>query len=646
MKITEFKLTELKAACKSAGAKGYSALSKSELLEWIAASPRSADILAALPLPGETSAPAPGEEVEGQFYQFGPGGQIHEGQDLETFLSETSLQDFFPGCVVEVEEDAIAAPPSECMDEKSSIEEKAIATPEEGTDPDAGAKFKLIESILSLSSQLGCEGEGVAQKITGKSLTFCSVKELNLVFGRLTRLSQLVGKDDSEPIPEDELSEDEKAANAFGAQFVADFLEGGEGAIVPVPDCEEMAAALNQIFSEDLNIYVAVIRNDVLSVVFWDTEENFLIVCDKALEQPWYLEEPDEEYEGWSLRFNICNEALTQAYTVITCEGLEETEAEKQQAIDAINLDLALATDGDRIPSPECMDEKLQPPPQHLRDRSQAIFEVDTPNGSSFVPSNGTTGDIWESIWCEQCIHFTDSGCRIYVEALAGESPEEWQYWDNKPLCTGFEEGIPPEEPIAPPPPPEASTACPIFYPGDIVRRFIEPYIVVGPDKERPGNWLVRSQEFPEAGEYSLCLLWPHLSTPSKSYKFPECPRSLFSLWNLATENSHKIRLMDGWDNRDIAARLQNAGFQFANRIWDFCEFESYEKLFAEFVTCGDWVIGRSGPAIVACWDPHLFIWQIESQDLDYWVSQIESWQSEWRDPVIVKSKTLLKATA
>ncbi|MCT7965176.1 hypothetical protein NG799_02360 [Laspinema sp. D1] len=759
MKITEFKLAELKSACKSAGGKGYSALSKSELIEWIAASPRSADILAALPgaptiecMEEKSSIEeTAGEEIEADAIAETPSNS--SGMDEKSAIDDSGI------CEIDLLE-IINSVDEELPDEerlakkgRAEAEEKALVRyghdcsryaldengeilchgsgPIEYADEDLleEAKAEWIQRIRSLSSRLGAEAEGVAKKVTGKSLTFCSVAELQKVFSRLAQLSQLVGTDDSEPIPEEELSEDEREANAFGAKFVADFLEGGDGAITdspetislaqlleqgtnlqPVPDgpfanpmwrigffyngvshaflpdlfksseecqqgidwimtgweelrkqqaiadCEEMVTALNQVIEEDPNMYAAIISNDLLKVMFWDTDEDFLVSRGKG---GWYLdEELVDKVEGWSLRFNICKEALSQACNLIKeaiAEPEEETEEEKQHAIEAIKLDLALATDGDIKAMNECLGHRCDeafgmqpPPPQHLRDRAVAIFKTSPPDGTGFVPSNGTTGDIWESIWCEQCSKFTESGCPIYIEALAGEPPAEWQYWDGAPLCTGFEVGIPPEESIAPPPPPEASTACPIFYPGDIVRRFIEPYIVAGPDKERPGNWLVRSQEFPEAGEYSLKLLWPHLIAPSKSYKFPEYPQSLFSLWNLAITNAHKIRLMDGWDNRDIAARLQDAGFQFANRIWDFCEeFESYEKLFAEFVTCGDWVIARSGCAIVVCWDPHLFIWQIESQDLDFWVNQIKSWQSEWRDPVIAKPvKTLLKATA
>lgn len=225
MKITEFKLTELKSACKSAGAKGYSALSKSELIEWISASPRSAEILAALP--GATTIECMDEKSS---IEESKKGGIEEGATHET-PATSSCMDEKSGIEEEMNEiaselrafggemvDAIAAPPSECMDENENLEE--------GTDPEAGAKFKLIQSIRSLSSRLGSESEGIAQKLIGKSLTFCSVKELNLIFGRLAQLSQLVGTDDSEPIPDEELSEDEREANAFGAKFVADFLEG------------------------------------------------------------------------------------------------------------------------------------------------------------------------------------------------------------------------------------------------------------------------------------------------------------------------------------------------------------------------------------------------------------------------------------
>ncbi|MCT7987629.1 hypothetical protein [Laspinema olomoucense] len=156
------------------------------------------------------------EEAIGQFYEFGPDGQINEGRDLQTFLSETSLEDFFPGCVVEVEESAIATP-------------------------------ELINQILSLSSQLGaeavCTEKGVYRELTSLALPDCSISELHFILGRLTELSQFVGTDDSEPIPEEALSEDERKANAFGAQFVKNFL--CDDAIAPPGEEIEEAIALN-----------------------------------------------------------------------------------------------------------------------------------------------------------------------------------------------------------------------------------------------------------------------------------------------------------------------------------------------------------------------------------------------------------------
>lgn len=732
MKITEFKLTELKSACKAAGAKGYSALSKSELIEWIAASPRSAEILAALPgatsiecMEGKSSieekgedaiipaselnkawetvnagfedaiAPAPGEEIDvdaqaakevdaawealGEdeehilvhedlihksripYYSTGKhGNTIQPCDDCECLSVPVCPKCFF----VEGKGNAIAAPPSECMDENL----------EEEIDPETWEHFKLIQCIRTLAASLGAEAvvsaEGTPIEFTNQALASCSMSQLEFIFGKLTELSQFVGADNSEPIPDSELSEDEREANAFGAKFVADFLEG-DAAPEPEPfpykweDLVELKFAVPPVNGIALSVrqpwcWAIFFAEKDIENRTWATDYRgpLWIHASKTYDHEgaeWLARKFGERIPGPD---DLPLGAIVGRVDLVDCSQslpVDENGEENSWAIPGqFFWKLAEAFPCTPIPYKGQLGlfkfeiDAPQPPPQHLRDRAMGItnFDEKQPNGESFCPSNGTIGDIFESLWCEQCRNFTQSGCRIYVEALAGEPPAEWQYWDGAPLCTGFEEGIPPEEPITPPPPPEASTACPIFYPGDVVQRFIEPYIVAGPDKERPGNWLVRSQDFPEGGEFSLNLLWNHLVTPSKAYQFPKEPQSQFSLWSLAVTHAHKIRLMDGWDNRDIAARLQDSGFQFSNRIWDFCEFEGYEFLFSEFVTCGQWVIGRSGCAIVACWDPHLFIWQIESQDLDFWVEQIKSWQSEWNEPILNSQKTLLKATA
>lgn len=93
-------------------------------------------------------------------------------------------------------------------------------------DPDAKAKFDLINRIHFLSSQMGCEPGGIARKITGKNLSSCSLSELEFIFNRLAQLSQIVGLDNSEPIPEEELDDGEKAANDYGKEFINNFLTG------------------------------------------------------------------------------------------------------------------------------------------------------------------------------------------------------------------------------------------------------------------------------------------------------------------------------------------------------------------------------------------------------------------------------------
>jgi hypothetical protein len=708
MKINKFKLIELKAACKSAGAKGYTSLPKAELIEWIAVSPRSAEILAALP--GATTIECMDEK-----------SSIEEsaGEEIEEINRELRA---FGGEIVEgfrLSFDEIAAPPFECMDEteeerlamaikaRAEAEKKARARYghdcsryaldengeilchgsgpieyseedllEEGTDPDAGAKSEWIQRITSLSSRLGAEADGVTRKVTGKGLTFCSVAELQKVFSRLAQLSQLVGTDDSEPIPDDELSEDEREANAFGAKFVADFLEGDGAAPEPEPfpykweDLVELKFAVPPVSGIALSVrqpwcWAIFFAEKDIENRTWATDYRgpLWIHASKTYDHKgaeWLARKFGERIPGPD---DLPLGAIVGRVDLVDCSQslpVDENGEENSWAIPGqFFWKLVEAFPCTPIPYKGQLGlfkfelDAPQPPPQHLRDRAMGITNYDEkqPNGTGFCPSNGTIGDIWESLWCKQCSKFTQAGCPIYIQALAGEPPAEWLYWDGAPLCTGFDEGTPPEESITPPPPPEASTACPIFYPGDVVCRFIENYLVVGPDKERPGNWLLRSQEFPEGGQFSLNLLWNHLRNPSPAYQFPKNIPAQFTLWNLAINNSHKIRLLDGWENRDIAARLQDAGFEFANRIWDFCEFNGYEYLFSEFATLGhpgkQWVVGRSGCAIVVCFDPNLFLWQIESQDLDFWINQIKSWLQEWEEPVLVKPwRTPAKAIA
>ena len=57
--------------------------------------------------------------------------------------------------------------------------------------------------------------------------------------------------------------------------------------------------------------------------------------------------------------------------------------------------------------------------------------------GKSFVPSNGTEGEIFMSNWCHRCIK--ESGCSILTGAMFGKRPKQWRYDDaEEPECTSF----------------------------------------------------------------------------------------------------------------------------------------------------------------------------------------------------------------
>lgn len=83
-------------------------------------------------------------------------------------------------------------------------------------------------------------------------------------------------------------------------------------AIASVPDCEEMVAALNQIFEEDWKVFAAIISNDFISVMFNDTEENFLISQELGSWQFLAASTP----QSLSPRAEIVREALKQALEI------------------------------------------------------------------------------------------------------------------------------------------------------------------------------------------------------------------------------------------------------------------------------------------------------------------------------------------
>lgn len=65
-------------------------------------------------------------------------------------------------------------------------------------------------------------------------------------------------------------------------------------------------------------------------------------------------------------------------------------------------------------------------------------------DGTPYMPSNGTEGEIFMGRWCEQCSkdRFDEGGdsCDIMLLALSGEQPEWWCYQAGLPACKAFEE--------------------------------------------------------------------------------------------------------------------------------------------------------------------------------------------------------------
>lgn len=83
---------------------------------------------------------------------------------------------------------------------------------------------------------------------------------------------------------------------------------------------------------------------------------------------------------------------------------------------------------------------------ESVKSRVQAICRSDSDrvDGTSYMPSNGTEGEIFTGYWCDRCSkdQFNDGGdsCNILMMSLCGDQPDEWQYQNGGPCCTAFEE--------------------------------------------------------------------------------------------------------------------------------------------------------------------------------------------------------------
>jgi hypothetical protein len=63
-----------------------------------------------------------------------------------------------------------------------------------------------------------------------------------------------------------------------------------------------------------------------------------------------------------------------------------------------------------------------------------------------YMPANGTEGDRFESVWCERCTRgasvreaVSDDACSIWMAAILGDSPEEWQTDGKREWCVAFD---------------------------------------------------------------------------------------------------------------------------------------------------------------------------------------------------------------
>lgn len=52
----------------------------------------------------------------------------------------------------------------------------------------------------------------------------------------------------------------------------------------------------------------------------------------------------------------------------------------------------------------------------------------------SWMPANGSEGDAFESTFCATCTR--GDGCEVFLRALCGEQPDEWQQRPGEVRCT------------------------------------------------------------------------------------------------------------------------------------------------------------------------------------------------------------------
>lgn len=55
----------------------------------------------------------------------------------------------------------------------------------------------------------------------------------------------------------------------------------------------------------------------------------------------------------------------------------------------------------------------------------------------NYMPSNGSEGCWFMSIYCDKC--YKKNSCTILSKSLVGNQPKQWIYNENnKPTCTSF----------------------------------------------------------------------------------------------------------------------------------------------------------------------------------------------------------------
>lgn len=69
------------------------------------------------------------------------------------------------------------------------------------------------------------------------------------------------------------------------------------------------------------------------------------------------------------------------------------------------------------------------------------VADAGVPEGTPYLPGNGTEGELFQGRWCERC-EKDDLAAGVYCPligvAMLGAQPQEWVYEAGGPECSPF----------------------------------------------------------------------------------------------------------------------------------------------------------------------------------------------------------------